>query len=178
MPQSIDKRILKSRRALLRAMPSLLRDKPIEKITVREIAEAAGINRKTFYAHYASPADLYTDLADKVTDAIIKRMPGHTASMLSDFTNAVACMAEDFREEFELFVCGEHLLDLRHMVFVRLCDILAPQLFSEEKHAKLMAASMIGSTLALYAAYFALEAPPAKADFQELHDRCLAQGLA
>lgn len=52
-----------------RAFINLYRTKPIEKITVREITAAAGVNRCTFYAHYS---DVYA-LADKIeTDLIAK----------------------------------------------------------------------------------------------------------
>ena len=41
-------------------------DKTIEKITVREISERAGVNRSTFYANFL---DVY-DLADKVRETL------------------------------------------------------------------------------------------------------------
>ncbi len=178
MPISIDKRILKSRRALLRAMPALLRDKPLEKITVREIADAAGINRKTFYAHYDTPADLHRDLAHKVADAVMRRMEGLTATRIADFTGAIRKMAQDYPEEFILFVKGENLFALRHMVFERLCDILTPMLFSENSNGRLLTASMIGSTLALYAANSSLDVPLSPSTLEDIHLQCLAQGLA
>ena len=43
-----------------KAFTQLLRAKPIHRISVKELCEAAGINRGTFYAHYA---DLYDLLA-------------------------------------------------------------------------------------------------------------------
>ena len=43
----MDKRIVKTKRAIHAAMTKLLAGKPIEEITVTELAEAAEINRKT-----------------------------------------------------------------------------------------------------------------------------------
>ena len=50
----MDKRVMKTRRSIHEAMTRLLAVKPIEEITVTELAEAAEINRKTFYNYYGS----------------------------------------------------------------------------------------------------------------------------
>lgn len=49
-----DKRIEKTKACILQALTQLLEKKAISDITVTELAEAANINRKTFYAHYSS----------------------------------------------------------------------------------------------------------------------------
>lgn len=49
-----DKRIEKTKACIQQALTQLLEKKAIDDITVTELAEAANINRKTFYAHYAS----------------------------------------------------------------------------------------------------------------------------
>ena len=48
----MDIRVKKTKRAIQKAFVALLREKPIEKITVKEIAERAEINKTTFYSHY------------------------------------------------------------------------------------------------------------------------------
>lgn len=49
-----DKRIEKTKACIQQALTQLLEKKAISDITVTELAEAANINRKTFYAHYSS----------------------------------------------------------------------------------------------------------------------------
>ena len=44
----------------------LLREKPVAKISVTELCERAGINRATFYAHYADPSDLLRSIEDEI----------------------------------------------------------------------------------------------------------------
>ena len=64
-----------TREALRRALLGLLLEKPVNRITVKELCAAADINRGTFYAHYASPEQLlaqvenefYLDLLAEVT---------------------------------------------------------------------------------------------------------------
>ena len=44
-----------TRTALRRALLGLMLEKPVNRITVKELCAAADINRGTLYAHYASP---------------------------------------------------------------------------------------------------------------------------
>jgi AcrR family transcriptional regulator len=49
-----DKRVLKTKKAIRIAFARLLAEKDIDAITVKELSERAGINRKTFYNYYSS----------------------------------------------------------------------------------------------------------------------------
>lgn len=46
----------------------LLAEKPIQKITVKEICELAQINRATFYTHYHDPLDLLEQIENELFD--------------------------------------------------------------------------------------------------------------
>ena len=48
----LDRRVRKTRRQLKECLTRLLKEKKIQDITVRELAEMADINRGTFYLHY------------------------------------------------------------------------------------------------------------------------------
>ena len=65
----MDKRVMKTRKAIHSAMTMLLAKKPIEEITVTELADAAEINRKTFYNYYSS---VYM-VAEEMEDEIVER---------------------------------------------------------------------------------------------------------
>ena len=54
----IDRRVRKTRRVLRTCLTTLLKEKKIQDITVRELAEMADINRGTFYLHYKDVYDL------------------------------------------------------------------------------------------------------------------------
>lgn len=59
---AIDKRIIKTQKAIKEAFMLLTMDKEIEKITVSDIAEKAFINRSTFYLHYNDARDVMQDI--------------------------------------------------------------------------------------------------------------------
>lgn len=67
--RDVDKRVMKTRKAIHSAMTMLLAKKPIEEITVTELSEAAEINRKTFYNYYSS---VYM-VAEEMEDEIVER---------------------------------------------------------------------------------------------------------
>lgn len=61
----LDTRVQYTRTVLKNAMLTLLKEKSYEKITVKELCEAAEINRGTFYLHYASPVALLKDIENQ-----------------------------------------------------------------------------------------------------------------
>lgn len=56
------------------ALTKLLYEKKIEKITVSELCESAGINRSTFYKHYGSQMDVYKDLEQDFFEAALQML--------------------------------------------------------------------------------------------------------
>ena len=60
-----DRRVRKTRKALRVAVEELLARKPLESISVKELAARAEINRATFYLHYASPRELLLEVAEE-----------------------------------------------------------------------------------------------------------------
>lgn len=78
-----DRRIQKTKSAILEAFISLILEKDIPKITVSEIARRANIDRKTFYLHY--------DTTDAVIHEFIKNQVDELIDMLElkDFFNNI-----------------------------------------------------------------------------------------
>ena len=62
-----DRRVKYTISALEDALLDLMAEKPLERVSVKELCEKADINRSTFYAHYGSPQELF----DSVTDTLI-----------------------------------------------------------------------------------------------------------
>jgi len=64
MTQKIDRRISRTKKRLRESLTTLMQEKPVQSITVREIAELADINRSTFYLHYQYVYDMVTQIQD------------------------------------------------------------------------------------------------------------------
>lgn len=65
-----DKRVVKTKRAIRQALLEKLESKPLSEITIKEISDSACINRKTFYAHYASVDEILSELEDEIVGSV------------------------------------------------------------------------------------------------------------
>lgn len=68
----MDKRIVKTRTAVFHAVFDLSTEKPLDKITVIELCEKAGINKSTFYLHYTSIDDCFKKCFEMFTGGVIQ----------------------------------------------------------------------------------------------------------
>ena len=69
-----DRRILKTKRALRESLLYLLREQPIQKISVSRLCEKSDINRSTFYTYYSSPMDLLESIEDEILETLEEDM--------------------------------------------------------------------------------------------------------
>ena len=65
-----DRRVVRTRKAIMNAFDKLVSNSDVEKITVSAIAREADIDRKTFYLHYNS----IDDLANCKTEEVLERV--------------------------------------------------------------------------------------------------------
>lgn len=68
-----DLRVVKTRAAIRQAFDELLCEADYGHITVKELAARARINRKTFYAHYATIDALFDELVDEMAAPFVRR---------------------------------------------------------------------------------------------------------
>lgn len=64
----VDKRVRKTKKLLLDALTTLMKEKKVNKITVKELTDLADVNRSTFYLYYN---DIF-DMVDRVETEIIE----------------------------------------------------------------------------------------------------------
>lgn len=80
---------------------SLLKQKPINKITVKELCEMADINRATFYKYYM---DIY-DLMDKIEEEILKELQDTMRdSILDGIGRTLVKLLEKMKENGSLYI--------------------------------------------------------------------------
>lgn len=91
-----DARVRYTRMVIKKSFEELLREKPVSRITVKEVCEKAEINRATFYKHYL---DCY-DLLDKIEEEALEKFDAMLASMKDDdvqetLTNILCILKEN-----------------------------------------------------------------------------------
>ena len=101
---SMDLRERKTKRAIKDAFLQLRAKKPLERITVKELAELAEISKATFYLHYR---DVY-DLSEQLQNEVIQDILG---AVLADAT-ALTDMAQMAKKLYIAFCSHQHLIDI------------------------------------------------------------------
>jgi len=82
----MDRRIQKTRQAIVDTFVELLNEKGFDKITINDIANRANINRGTFYLHYVDKFDLL----DKCIETYVEPLLQQCANTTDTSTDAIA----------------------------------------------------------------------------------------
>ena len=90
-----DLRVIKTKRNIKKAFSDLMQKKPLEKITVTEIASLAEINKGTFYLHYADIYELYDEYLSEFIE-----QSADSIDFYDDFFDA----PEQFVRNFFMFI--------------------------------------------------------------------------
>lgn len=69
-----DYRVRVTKMIVRKEFTALLKEKPIQSITVRELCERTGINRSTFYNHYRDVYELLEELENEMLDEMSVRL--------------------------------------------------------------------------------------------------------
>ena len=100
----MDKRPEKTKRGIINAFLLLRAKKPLEKITVKELAELAEINKATFYLHYHDIYELSESLERDVVQNCLWGI-AHPEEILRDTRRFI-------RELSEAFAANEQLIKI------------------------------------------------------------------
>jgi len=66
MGKKIDRRIIKTKKAICGALLELMTQKDLNEITIKEIADTADINRKTFYNYYSGVHQVIDEIENEM----------------------------------------------------------------------------------------------------------------
>ncbi len=94
-----DARVRYTRNIIRKVFYELLSEKPVEKITVRELCERAEINRGTFYKHYM---DIY-DLRDSLEEEAVAKFIEQINTIRSEGNSGLTTFLKDIRSYYPFF---------------------------------------------------------------------------
>ena len=109
-----DKRRRRTRMAIKTALLALLKDKPVAKITVSELAEKACVNRKTFYNHYTDLNSVLREMEEEflndIFDLVDKQDVWKDIEEPAGFFERLFTIISENKEVFTLLVeSGQHI---------------------------------------------------------------------
>lgn len=118
-----DLRIQKTRKVLRESILALLKDRPLEKITVKDICEHAMINRMTFYKHYEDKYLLLDDAINEIKDSIMNQVPKKQTTSIDDIAEYLISILGKVIEYIETNI--EYIRSLEKNSSFELINIIA-----------------------------------------------------
>lgn len=79
----MDLRVKKTKTSIINAFLQLRTNKPLERITVKELSDLAEINKATFYLHYKDIYDLSEALETELLDSVFSKL-NHPDTVFSE----------------------------------------------------------------------------------------------
>lgn len=158
----IDRRIVKSKRAMKDAVLSLMQDKDINEISISEVVRFADLNRGTFYKHYQYPEDILKEILNEVIAELVEsfREPykNKTVFEVDKLTTSAIKVFDHvnkYKNFYSLIVHSNTLagfqqkfcLVLKELVLKDLNDELAYPKINRELHASYQAYAILGLLL-------------------------------
>lgn len=121
----LDRRIIRSRNAILSAFERLLMEKPLADITVSAIAREANVDRKTFYVHFGTVDGLLDAIAVDVVEMIVDSVEKTLASMDGDTSERALGAAATFFKTVNEALCNNLVLNRQLIENIPLDDFMA-----------------------------------------------------
>ena len=120
----LDRRIVRSRNAILSAFERLLMDRPLAEITVSAIAREANVDRKTFYVHFGTVDGLLDAIAVNVVETIVDSVEKTLASMDGDTNERALGAAATFFKTINEALCNNLVLNRQLIENIPLDDFM------------------------------------------------------
>jgi len=81
--ENVDRRVRKTKKQLIAGLTTLMQEKSIKDITVRELSELADINRGTFYLHYRDIFDMVEKIENEMFEVFDQVISKHSPETLN-----------------------------------------------------------------------------------------------
>lgn len=160
--KSVDRRVLKTKRAIRNAFAKLMVEKDINDITIIELSEAADINRKTFYNYYSGvyqvieeiESDILQSYEELLGDVEFKKIMDAPYSLIERFSLLINMDPEFFG--YLLTMNGNISLITRIMRILKekTCEVMVAQLDVEPYKADIMIDFVLSGMLSVYQHWF------------------------
>lgn len=117
--KKLDRRIRYTRRVLKQSLLEILKQKPVNKITVKEVCEMAELNRATFYTHYSDCFALLDSIEQDLLNAFESSLKFVNFFDMTTLIEAIYTMVEQNEEACRVLI----FQGVRTSILQRMIDI-------------------------------------------------------
>lgn len=110
MTSKLDRRKKYTRMVLKESLISILKEKPVSAVTVKEICAHADINRSTFYSHYSDQFDLLYKIEEELIEDMHETLSGYNFTKEDEALQMTEKILEYIAENSDIFrtLLSEH----------------------------------------------------------------------
>lgn len=98
----MDRRIIKTKKAIRKAFAILIKQKTVENISVTELTNLADIDRRTFYLHYNTIMDIVLEIENEVITELNQQIGKNKNFKITDFFD---CLDSIIIKNYDFFKC-------------------------------------------------------------------------
>lgn len=157
-----DRRVARTKKAIKNAFAELMSEKEISEITVKDIAETADVNRKTFYNYYNSVYDIVNEIENELVlafDNVLSNIDfkQEMKNPYGIFEKLTGVINQDF-DFYSRLMKMNHNANLMQKLYVALKDRMKASFLSqtdiEEPRLDIVVNYMISGMLSVYQSWF------------------------
>lgn len=157
-----DRRVARTKKAIKNAFAELMSEKEISEITVKDIAETADVNRKTFYNYYNSVYDIVNEIENELVlafDNVLSNIDfkQEMKNPYGIFEKLTGVINQDF-DFYSRLMKMNHNANLMQKLYVALKDWMKASFLSqtdiEEPRLDIVVNYMISGMLSVYQSWF------------------------
>ena len=147
--QKQDRRVVKTKRAIRNALVQLLSEKELDQITVKELADRADINRKTFYNYYNGVHQVIDEIESEIVTACDQ------AIQEVDFRRDLKHPSVYFEKLTNILNSDQSLVyKITDLLKEKVRDALLQQLPCDEQQADIIVDYAVTGMIAVYQTWF------------------------
>ena len=145
-----DKRSIKSRNALKAAFKEMVLTQDMSRIVIKELAEKADVNRKTFYLHYADINDIRTIIGKFDYKAIVF----DPYPLLLAISDGVSGENDDFNKLLFSSTISNNLIDKIKNLFKQAFKDTFEQIMSDSAGTEIVLTFVVSGVVDAYRAWY------------------------
>ena len=174
-----DARAVRTRAALRRALLELLERKPLDRITIRDIAAEAGIGYTTFFRHHPTKEALLNDVAAKQIKHLISlTLPAAETGDTHTASTALSSYVDQHRALWSTLLTGGAAAILREQFMKQSRPLAASRAMPGHwVPAEVAMLLVISGTLELLTWWLSQKRPISVQKFADLHDRLVVSPI-
>ena len=158
----IDRRVVKTKRAIKEAFAKLLTQKDINDITISDIAAQADINRKTFYNYYSGvhevvdeiENDIISHVDEAITDIYFKNILESPYLLFEKLTAVINTYMDFFGYLLSMNSNVSLTSKITELLSAKVKTVIRPYLETEDEQLDLMLTFMMSGMVAVYRQWF------------------------